>query len=66
MAAVSSAYVPTAGMLRALTDAPGATVLDYVRCRLRGLTDHKHWPTPAGRACIQTEIRRRRELGQHG
>lgn len=52
-------YTPTIGMLRALTDAEGATPLDYYRCRLRGLADADHSPTALGRAHIQLEIRRR-------
>jgi hypothetical protein len=52
-------YTPTAGMLRALADARGATPLDYMRCRLRGLTDVNHMPTDAGRVVIRTEITRR-------
>jgi hypothetical protein len=51
-------------MLRALVDAQGATALDYERCRMRGLVDHRLMPTDAGRACIGREIRRREMLGE--
>jgi hypothetical protein len=52
-------------MLRALSDAPGATPIDYVRCRLRGLTDTRDLPTPTGRIVMNREIKRRQELN-HG
>lgn len=57
-----SAYTPTLGMLRALSDAPGATGLDYVRCRLRGFIDTRDMPTPLGRLVINREIKRQQEL----
>lgn len=62
---MSGAYTPTMGMLRALSDAPEADGLDYIRCRLRGLTDTRDMPTPMGRIVINREIKRRQELN-HG
>lgn len=52
-------YTPTAGMLRALTDARGADALDYERCVRRGLLGVRLMPTAAGRAAIRQEILRR-------
>jgi hypothetical protein len=49
-------------MLRAMTDARGATALDYHRCQLRGLVNGDLMPTPLGRLCIQNEIRRQETL----
>lgn len=58
-------YTPTAGMLRALRDARGASGFDYARCRLRGLLDLRLMPTAAGRAVLAREARRLSDLG-HG
>lgn len=55
-------YTPTAGMLRALTNKPGATALDRLRCRLRGLSDVNDWRSPLGRQLL-VELQRRRGMG---
>lgn len=60
-------YVPTAGMLRVLTDTPGATNLDHLRCHLRGLVSHDgERLTPNGQAAISRELNRRKGLYQRG
>jgi len=60
-------YQPTAGMLRALTDANGADEMDYVRCRLRGLIDVVRCePTEAGAAAISRELKRRQGVWPRG
>lgn len=52
-------HAPTVGMLRALTDADGATEADYARCRRRGLVTAGHLPTKAGRAMIRRALAQR-------
>lgn len=52
-------YAPTVGMLRALTDADGATEADYERCRRRGLVTAGYLPTEAGRAVIRRALAQR-------
>lgn len=56
---MSDLYTPTVGMLAALSGAAGATEVDVLRCRLRGLLSASLRPTEVGRACLQREIKRR-------
>lgn len=53
-------YQPTAGMLRALSGAAGATPMDAVACRLRGLMDRHGAPTSEGAAVIARETKRQK------